>query len=160
MALSGYCPVCVIDMKKWIKGSPQHQVAYDGKTYLFPDENLKQKFLSDPAKYVPAMGGDCTVCKVDMGKDIAGSVQFSSLYNNRLYLFPGEMQKQEFRKNPRKYANVDVALGGKCSVCRVDMNKEVDGNPAITSFYKGKRYWFPGKEQQAMFQANPAKYAE
>ena len=160
VALSGYCPVCVIDMKKWIKGSPQFQTVYDGKTYMFPDENLKQKFLSDPAKYVPAMGGDCTVCKVDMGKDMAGSVHFSSLYKDRLYLFPGDMQKQAFRQNPSKYANADVALNGKCSVCRVELNKDVEGDPQFTSFYEGKRYWFPGKEQQDMFTANPAKYAE
>lgn len=152
--------MCVIDMKKWIKGSPQHQVSYDRKTYLFPDENLKQKFLSDPAKYVPAMGGDCTVCQVNMGQDVPGSVMFSSLYQDRIYLFPGEMQKQAFRQNPNKYANADIAFGGKCSVCRIEMNQEVDGKPELASFYKGKRYLFPGKEQQAMFLANPAKYAE
>ena len=160
VALSGYCPICVTDMKKWVKGSPEHQVAYDGKTYLFPDEKLKAQFAADPGKYVPAMGGDCTVCAVDSGQKVPGSVQFSSLYKNRLYLFPGQMQKEAFGKNPAKYANADVAMDGKCTVCRVDMNKDVEGKPEFTSFYGGKRYMFPGKEQQETFMANPAKYVQ
>ncbi|MEM9366265.1 MAG: hypothetical protein AAGD07_09720 [Planctomycetota bacterium] len=159
-ALQGYCPVCVIEMKKWVKGSPQFAASYDGKRYLFPGEEQKQMFLKDPAKYVPAMGGNCTVCAVNMGQTVAGSVMFPALYENRLYLFPGEQQKQEFRSNPTKYANADVAYGGKCAVCRAEMNQVVDGKPEFTAFYSGKRYWFPEEKQRAMFLGNPAKYAE
>ena len=62
LALGGYCPVCVIEMKKWVRGNPEHQVTYAGKTYRFPGEKQKQTFLANPTKYVPALGGDCTVC--------------------------------------------------------------------------------------------------
>ncbi len=159
VALDGYCAVCVIEMKKWVPGKPEYQVTYDGKTYLFPNEEQKQMFVSDPAKYTPAMGGDCTVCSVKMGQTMPGKVQFPVLYGNRLFLFPGEEQKREFLQSPETYANVDLAFDGKCSVCRVEMNQEIQGDPGIATVYQGMRYLFPGDEQRQMFLANPAKYA-
>ncbi len=158
VALSGYCPVCVLEMKKWIKGDPRYSVVQDGKTYLFPGEEQRQMFLKNPNKYTPAMGGDCTVCKVEMGKTIPGLVNFAALHDGRLFLFPGEEQKQMFQKNPTKYANADLAAEGKCTVCRVEMQQEIQGKPEFTVFHHGLRYWFPGEDQQKMFVSNPAKY--
>lgn len=104
VALDGYCPVCVIEMKKWLPGKPELQVTYDGKAYYFPGDEQKQMFLTDPAKYTPALGGDCTVCAVNMGQRMAGKVQFPMLYANRLFLFPNEAQRKMFLANPAKYA--------------------------------------------------------
>lgn len=106
VALSGYCPVCVIEMKKWIKGDSRFAVVQDGKTYLFP----------------------------------------------------GDEQKQMFLKNPAKYANVDLAAEGQCTVCRVEMQKEVQGKPEFAAIHKDMRYWFPSEEQRKMFVSNPTKY--
>lgn len=158
VALNGYCPVCVIEMKKWIKGNANFAAQYDGKTYLFPGEEQRQMFLKNPAKYVPALGGECSVCLVEMKKHIPGSVRFASLYGDRLFLFPGEEQKQMFLKNPARYVDVDLAANGNCTVCRVEMNQTVPGNSDFTVVHKGLRYQFPGREQQDMFLANPAKY--
>jgi len=58
LALSGYCPVCIIEMKKWVKGDPNIHVNYDGHDYAFPGEKQRQMFLANPVKYVPALGGD------------------------------------------------------------------------------------------------------
>src|SRR5438128_7623887 len=60
IGLDGYCPVCVLDANKWAKGSADHQATYDGVTYYFPSDTIKQAFVANPAKYVPALGGDCT----------------------------------------------------------------------------------------------------
>lgn len=160
VALNGYCSVCVLEMKKWVKGDPRFSVTQDGKTYLFPGEEQRQMFLKNPNKYTPAMGGDCTVCKVEMGKTVPGTVQFSAMHEGRLYLFPGDEQKQMFLKNPKKYARVDLAADGKCTVCRVEMQQEVQGKPEFTVFHKGMRYWFPSADQQKMFVSNPAKYEQ
>jgi YHS domain-containing protein len=158
VGLQGYCPVCVVQMKKWIKGNPQFSVQQDGKTYLFPGEEQKQMFLSNPAQYTPVLGGDCAVALVEMNKRVPGSVQHAALHNDRLYLFSNDKAKGMFVANKEKYANADLALGGKCSVCRVEMNQDVDGVPQFTSIYEGLRYQFPGNEQQQMFNQNPAKY--
>ncbi|MBI2477542.1 MAG: hypothetical protein HYV60_02490 [Planctomycetia bacterium] len=159
IALDGYCPVCIVDMKKWVKGNPAIQATYDGKSYYFPSNEQKETFLADPAKYVPALGGDCTVCAVNMGETIPGSIRHAALSHKRLYLFPSQEQQQEFMANAVKYVDVDLAYGGKCVVCRVEMNKDVAGKPEIAAYHQGLRYLFPSEEQRNMFLANPAKYA-
>ncbi|TWU06130.1 hypothetical protein [Stieleria varia] len=158
VGLQGYCPVCVIEMKKWMKGSTQFSAQYDGKTYLFPGEEQRQMFLKSPEKYTPALGGDCVVALVEMGKRVPGNLNLGALHDKRLYLFANEQAKGMFLADRAKYANADLALGGKCSVCRVEMNQEVLGSAEFTSIYKGLRYQFPSKDQQQMFNQNPDKY--
>ncbi len=160
VAMNGYCPVCILEMKKWVKGDPRYSVQLDGKVYLFPGEEQKKMFLAKPTQYAPALGGDCVVCAVDGGARTAGSVHFSVIHDGRLYLFPGEKEKAAFMANPRKYDQADLALGGMCSVCRVEMNQEVPGKPEFATIYGGKRYLFPGAEQMKMFLANPGKYVQ
>jgi YHS domain-containing protein len=103
IGLGGYCQ-CASSANKWAKGSPEHQATYDGVTYYFPEETIKQKFLAEPAKYVPALGGDCIVCYAKLGKRVPGSIDHSARYDNRLYLFPGAEQQQAFLNNPTGFA--------------------------------------------------------
>ncbi|MBP86540.1 MAG: hypothetical protein CMJ64_07485 [Planctomycetaceae bacterium] len=112
LGLDGYCPVCVVKMKKWVKGSAEHQVVYDGKTYRFPGADQKQMFLEDPAKYVPALGGDCSVCLAKMGKRVPGSVKFGAVHKGRVWMFPGDDQRKMFLANAKQFENVDLAHGG------------------------------------------------
>ena len=92
----------------------------------------------------------CAVCN--------DAVQFATMREGRLFLFPGDEQKQMFLKNPAKYANVDLAAEGQCTVCRVEMQKEVQGKPEFAAIHKDMRYWFPSEEQRKMFVSNPTKY--
>ncbi len=32
LGLDGYCPVCIVDGKKWVRGNPEFQTTYDGVT--------------------------------------------------------------------------------------------------------------------------------
>lgn len=159
VALEGYCPVCVGDMNKWVPGKKEIQATYDGKTYYFPSEKQKQMFVADPAKYVPALGGDCTVCLANMGKRVPGSIRHAAFHEHRLFLFPSAEMKKEFQAHPDKYANVDLALDGNCAVCQVEMKKEMPGKPDIAAIHQGMRYLFPSEKQRDMFLAKPAKYA-
>lgn len=158
LALQGYCPVCIVDMKQWVKGNGQFAAQYDGKTYLFPGEDQKQMFVSNPSKFTPILGGDCIVALVESGRRVPGSLQFAALHEGHVYLFANDQAKGMFLANKERYAQADVALGGKCTVCRVEMNKDVDGVAEFTSFHNGMRYLFPGQEQQQMFDRNPGKY--
>ena len=115
-------------------------------------------FRSNPTQYTPVLGGDCVVALVEMHKRVPGNMNFAALHNNRLYLFANKQAKTMFEANKAKYENADLALGGQCSVCRVDMNQDVAGQLKFTSIYRGLRYQFPGMEQQQMFNKNPAKY--
>ena len=83
IGLEGYCPVCIIDANKWEEGSPKHPATYDGVTYHFANDATKQKFLANPAKYVPALGGDCTVCYAKLGKRSPGSTSHVVRHEDR-----------------------------------------------------------------------------
>jgi YHS domain-containing protein len=158
IGLGGYCPVCILDANKWAKGSPEHQATYDGVTYHFPDEAIKQKFLASPAKYVPALGGDCIVCYAKLGKRVPGNVNHSARYDNRLFLFPGAEQQQAFLANPQEFANADLALKGDCAVCLAHHHKRVAGKPEFAEIKDGFRYLFPSAREQAAFREDPAAY--
>jgi YHS domain-containing protein len=159
LALGGDCPVCLVKMNKVVKGDPQFAAIHDGLRYLFPSPDQKKMFERDPAGFTPALGGDCVVCKVEMNKAVPGKAEFQTVHNGRLYLFPGQKQLDVFKKNPSKYADADLALGGNCVVCKVEMNKDVAGKDRFAVDYQGKRYLFPSPKQREMFLGNPAKYA-
>jgi YHS domain-containing protein len=158
IGLGGYCPVCILDANKWAKGSPEHQATYDGVTYYFPGEAIKQKFLADPAKYVPALGGDCIVCYAKLGKRVPGTIYHTARYDNRLFLFPGAEQRQAFLDNPKEFADADLALKGDCAVCLVHANKRIAGKPEFAEVKDGFRYLFVSAREQATFRKDPAAY--
>ena len=160
VAMNGYCAVCILDMRKWVKGSPDFAVDLDGKRYYFPGEDQRKKFLSNVAKYTPAFGGNCVVCFADSGTVLAGSVYYTAIHRGRLYLFPGASEKAKFMANPDRFQNIDLANGGNCTVCRVEMQKDVPGKPEFSMIYKNKRYYFPGLDQKKMFLSNPSKYED
>ena len=160
LGLEGYCPVCIIDAKKWVKGTADHQVTYDGVTYYFPGDGPKQMFVKSPEKYVPALNGDCIACFAMAKKRVPGNIRYASTHRGRLYLFPSNKEKQVFMKTPRKFENTDLAHEGNCSVCRVMANKDVPGKLQYTAMHDGFRYLFPSDKERQMFLKSPAKFAD
>jgi YHS domain-containing protein len=161
-AMDGYCPVCIAEKKKkeWVPGDAKFASVVDGKRYLFPSAEVKAMFDADPAKYVPAAGGDCVVCMVEKHERMAGSAKHTARYKGRLFMFPSDEVKEMFLANPAKYAAADLAYGGDCAVCMVDMKHKNPGKPEFTAIYGGKRYLFPNDEKRQEFLADPMKYAE
>jgi YHS domain-containing protein len=145
-------------MKKWVKGDPTQKTVYDGKTYLFADEQGKKMFDADPALYVPALGGDCVVALVKMNKRVPGSIRHTALHEGRLFLFSNEDARKMFLAKPTAYANADLALGGNCPVCQVNMGHSMPGKPEIAAFHKGFRYLFPAVDHRQTFLADPEKF--
>ena len=158
LALEGYCPVSILEMRKWVKGDPAYRVVYDGRTYLFANEQGKKMFEANPAKYVPALGGDCVVALVKMGKRVPGNIRHASIHDGRLFLFSNADALKMFQAEPPTYASSDLAYRGNCVVCRVGMRQVVPGKPELAVVHKGLRYLFPSTTQRGEFLANPAKY--
>ena len=160
LGLDGYCPVCITEMKQWMKGSENFKTTYDGITYYFPGEGPMKKFLAAPEKYVPALGGDCIACWAMAKKRVPGSVRHSALHKGRLYLFPSDKEKQAFVKDAAKLAKADLAYAGHCSVCAVMAKKKVAGKPQFTAMHNGFRYLFPSDRERQMFLKEPGKFAD
>jgi len=160
IALSGYCPVCVIEMGKWDKGNPEIRSTYDNHTYTFPSRAIQAKFDANPEKYIPVLHGDCAVCLKKHGKRVPGSVYHSVLHQGRLFLFPSEKEKNAFKEDSRAFANADLAAKGECIVCRKKMGKHVPGSPNHTVIHDGLRYLFPSDKEAAVFRQSPGSFAE
>lgn len=160
VGLDGYCPVCLTEMKQWVKGDPRLAVEFDGQKYLFPGAEQAQMFKADPAKYAPVLEGDDIVHFVRTGERAEGSLAHGVLHNGRSFFFVSVDNKEIFRANPATYEQADLALGGECIVCRVGMNQRVAGRPEFTVVHNGLRYQFPGQEQQAAFSQTPDSYVE
>lgn len=158
IGLGGYCPVCVIALKKWEKGNPNITSNYDGVTYLFPSEPIRAKFDAAPEKYAPALNGDCIVCYEKFGKRVPGSVQHAALHDGRLYLFPSDKEKQVFLADANAYTNTDLALGGECVLCLAKFGKHVPGSPDHTVIHNGLRYQFPSENEAKAFAASPHQW--
>ncbi len=159
LAIEGNCPVCLVKSNKVKIGQPEYVSVHDGRRYLFPGPKEKRMFDADPSAFTPALGGNCTVCKVEKGKNVLGKVEFYLTYKDRLYLCPSCKELDRFMAYPDKYARADIALDGYCAVCRIDMGKDVKGKPELALDYKGNRYLFPTAKQRDIFLANPTKYA-
>jgi YHS domain-containing protein len=158
VGLSGYCPVCVVEHKKWEKGSASIESTFDGVVYRFPSEAIKAVFEANPQKYVPALNGDCIVCYEKHGKRVPGSVQHAAIHNNRMYLFPSDKEKQVFIADAAAYDNSDLALNGECIVCLAKVNKHVPGVAEHTVVHNGLRYLFPSAGEASLFRQSPDQF--
>ncbi len=159
MALDGYCAVCLIKGKQWVQGRPEHVAVYDGRTYLFPSAKERQMFLAKPEEYVPVLNGDCIVCYAMAGARRPGSLQHGAFYGGRIYLFPGDKEKQMFLAEPRKYTDADIAAGGNCVVCQAHAGKQMPGRAEFTAIHNGLRYLFPSDKERQIFLQTPERYA-
>lgn len=159
LGLGGHCAVCVVMAQKCVPGKAEFVRVYDGKRYLFPGAGEAKAFAADPAKFVPALDGDCVVCLKDGGKRMAGAPEFATVHEGRLYLFPDAGAQKKFLAAPATYAGVDLAAGGNCVVCRKLAGKEMPGKAEFASVYKGVRYLFPSAKERAAFDADPAAFA-
>ena len=157
-ALDGHCAVCLVEMGKYVPGSEKHAITFDRKTYFFPSEKELKMFAGNPAKYTPALGGDCAVCRVEMGARVAGKPEFTQLHDGRVYLFPSAKEMEMFQANPKKYESADVAIQGHCSVCIVKARKWVPGKAEFVSVYDGMRYYFPSASEKTEFNRHPDRY--
>ena len=158
MGLEGYCPVCVIDARKWEKGNPRISSTFDGVNYYFPTAALKTKFDRNPKRYVPALNGDCIVCLENAGKRVPGNVRHAAMHNGRLYLFPSDKEKQVFGRSPEAFDKTDLAVDGECIVCLVKAKKHVSGVAEHTVMHGGMRYLFPSDAEAKMFEADPKQF--
>ena len=124
------------------------------------DWSDRDAFEKDPARYIPALGGDCAVSLVVRGERVRGSVWHAYEYEGRLFLFADADRKAAFKANPTEYASIDLAAAGRCVVTQLDEGREVPGAAEFAAWHEGKLYRFAGPDQRQAFLAAPDKYAE
>jgi thiol-disulfide isomerase/thioredoxin len=108
--LDGYCPVTLWRNRKWEKGSPQFRVEYHDQAFLVASEADVQEFNENPARYAPRFLGCDPVVVWESDRAVLGSTQFGAFYNDQLYLFTSDENRQAFKADPDKFTRTRVVL--------------------------------------------------
>ena len=83
--ISGYDPVAYFTDGKPMRGSGYHVADFEGVTYAFANNEHKEMFEANPAKYVPAYGGYCAY-GVAVGKKFVVDPEAWKIVKGTLYL--------------------------------------------------------------------------
>jgi YHS domain-containing protein/thioredoxin-related protein len=158
LMLDGYCAVTMVETKKLVAGSPEHRAEYDGQTYWFIGAAEADRFRNDPARYAPLLGGLCVAAQVDEARQTPGTARCAAVYRDRLYLFAGKEERQQFLANPKHYLDCDLVNAGQCPVCRVTRGESIDGNRDVRHVLNGRMFWFDSPEHQRAFVDNHEQY--
>jgi protein disulfide-isomerase len=104
LALEGYCPVTLLESRKWHKSDPQFGAIHRGRTYLFRTAAEQTKFLAAPDRYSPVLSGFDPVVFAQRGEQVEGKRSYGLTYNRQIYLFADEASLKAFEQSPQAYA--------------------------------------------------------
>jgi protein disulfide-isomerase len=109
-ALDGFCPVTLMNNRRWQAGNLKYKVDYNGCQYLMADLQAKLDFLALPHRYAPVLGGCDPVEWVDHGKLVPGMRSHGVYCNDRVFLFVSEENLASFSNDAQRYrSRVDVS---------------------------------------------------
>ena len=87
------------------KGLIRLAFEYEGVTYRFASEENRDRFKSDPEKYLPAYGGWCAWAVGALGKKVDVDPESFEIRDGRLYLFYRDAEldtRALWQKNPEE----------------------------------------------------------
>lgn len=113
IGMEGFCPVTVMDENRWVAGDRRFGARHRGRLYLFQTAAAQDRFLRNPERYSPALGGLDPVSLAERGQQQDGKRDHGVRYNDRMYLFGSEENLERFSKAPEAFAAfVQRALSG------------------------------------------------
>jgi YHS domain-containing protein len=101
LALEGYDVLTYFDLTGAKFGQDSFQAVYQGKRYLFSNEENQQKFANDPQSFLPQFDGHCAQ-SVAMKKDMPANPAIYTLEQGKLYMFNDEAAKQEWSRDSQQ----------------------------------------------------------
>jgi YHS domain-containing protein len=104
VAMEGYCPVTLLEQRKWKRSDPKFGAIHRGRTYLFASEAEQQKFLANPDAFSPILSGFDPVVFAQRGEMVEGKRSYGLTYNKQIFLFADEASLQAFSKTPQAFA--------------------------------------------------------
>jgi thiol-disulfide isomerase/thioredoxin len=106
VSLDGFCPVTLLETKKWKKADPQFGAIHRGRTYLFANADQQKKFLANPDAFAPILSGYDPVHFATTGQLVEGNRAHGLITpgDNRIVLFADESSLEQYKQSPRAYA--------------------------------------------------------
>lgn len=108
--LNGYCPVTLWNNRRWEKGSPQFKSEHRGQVYLMSSEAALKEFNDHPERFSPRFLGCDPVIVYESDRAVLGSTRFAAFYDDELFLFVNDINRQAFKRNPDNFVRTQVVL--------------------------------------------------
>lgn len=101
--LGGFCPVSLLDGKRWVAGSDDLTATHRGVVYRFGTTAELERFQASPEKYAPQHLGCDVVVLERTGQTVVGSHKYAAFYRQRTYLFENETNREAFLAIPDRF---------------------------------------------------------
>ncbi|AGA25802.1 thioredoxin family protein [Singulisphaera acidiphila] len=137
LALSGFCPVSLVQDHRLVQGQNAVSLEHEGHVYRFANPVVRDTFQRQPERFIPVNSGRCPVKQVDRGQAKSGEARFGVLFQGHLYLCSDDTSRVQFMKNPERYCHVDLADRGLCPHCW--------GHDFVLA--KGQPQWSPTRDE-------------
>lgn len=108
--LDGYSPVTLWKNRRWEKGSPQFRGEFRGQVYDMATAEELAEFNENPARFAPRFLGCDAVVVLESDRAVLGSTRYAAFYDEELYLFVDNDNRQLFKKDPDRYIKTRVVL--------------------------------------------------
>lgn len=164
LALEGHCPVSYHTDNRAIVGDAKYRADYQGYTYCLADADKQKKFQEDPEKYVPRIGGLCTVALGGpYGNRFSGDPKVFAVVEGKLYLCSSERAKRSFDQRPEHYISRAEELYKAPelkAMCPVSLQRGApeQGQSEYRTVFRGRVYHFKGAEELEAFKKEPDRF--
>ena len=110
--MDGYCPVTVLEERRWAQGNSEFGVIHLGHLYLFASAEAQQKFIDSPNRYTPALNGIDVVKFFDERRIVAGRREYgyTDPEHGRMFLFADEASMNHFYDHSDRYIDRAIEL--------------------------------------------------
>ncbi len=164
-ALDGYCPAAYLLEGKALRGNPKFSSVYIGETYYLSSKKAKLAFESDPAKYLPKLGGwGLMALGGPYGNRIIANPEVFQVIDGSVYLFSSQRAKNFYASTPGGVVEKANKIFGQarlfshCPVSYITKNKAIRGNPKLLVAYKRAAYCFANAKARSLFMKQPTLY--
>ena len=141
--------------------SPKTATNVTWQTAPFPSDRRKltradKVRLVGLRKGMTGFKGFCPVELIDHQDLIDTRSEFNTRFGLKTYHFSSAKARETFERNPTRYI---AAAGGLDVITLSRTDREAMGSLDYSAWYKGRLYLFSSKENQQIFQSNPALFS-
>jgi thiol-disulfide isomerase/thioredoxin/YHS domain-containing protein len=108
--LGGYCPYTLQLHRRWEKGSPSFSAEYHGQAYHFVSADALAEFEASPERFAPKYLGCDPVVVWETDRALPGDIRYGAFYDDELYLFVSDSNRQRFKADPDQFVRTRVVL--------------------------------------------------
>lgn len=102
-AFGGFCLVSMLNERKRVPGSSEHEATFERRTLYFSSEKHLTEFQANPEKFWPMLDGQCPVSRARGEKLRTGDPRTVAVFRGQLVFFRDLAHRNDFAENPRGY---------------------------------------------------------